>query len=623
MKQILVTTISPACVEPLREICLEAGNLSVDVLAITLATAVEEVRNYFHDSAGVVIARGFLVTVLREQLHLPVIEITLSGEEIADILIRVAQRPEHPTRIALIGPRNLFPDPEPIARLSGMQIRLFPADTMEQIAFLLRDAREAGMELVIGDDRTCTMARADGMPAESIGLSKDGILKGLAKAAHLSGILLQDQRHLQEMRLLLQHSSDAIIRLNAEGEIVFANPRAEKAMGCPEQSVHGTRLLDLEDLSPSPALVRALEQKRDNYAVVLQFGQSSYVANVATLIFEEQHDGFIISMQEFAAIDNLDERVRQERHRRGFVAKARFENFPCKSPVMRSLVEDAQTYAQYDVPILITGEPRLAKTRLAECIHNASVRRHNPFVAVDLSTITPERQFEVLFGRTSGWDIGMVSTAHEGTLFLLDVHMLAPDCQRQLLSILRKGTFQRKDSMEPVPASMRLICSTFEDLQKLAREDRWMWQLANTLLGLTLSMPPIRETPEDVPTYVNEYLDIASKRFKKRVSLTEEAMGHLCRYPWPANLRDIEYFCLRAVMLAPEPEISLAFVRERLLPDLDQGEAQQKVHIVADLEELRIRRALRETGNNRNLAAEQLGMSRSTLWRKMHRYGIE
>ncbi|MBQ8094739.1 MAG: sigma 54-interacting transcriptional regulator [Clostridia bacterium] len=622
MKPILIVTSSPDYIDPLLKICIESG-VSADVLPFEPDSVISGVNAYFHDSIGVIITRGQLSEILKTQQHFPLIEVTLSGDEMAAILVRASQRMGCPRTIALIGSPNLFPDPAPIASLSGTRIRLYPAASSSDTVEAVRAAKADGAELIIGDAQTCAIAQGEGLPCESIGLSENSIVKALGNAVHLSEILLRDQRHMQEMRLLLQHSSDAIIRLNAEGEILFANPRAEKAMGCPEQTVHGTKLLELDGLSPSPALVRALELKRDNYAVVLQFGQASYVANVASMTFEGQHDGFIISMQEFAAIDNLDERVRQERHRRGFVAKARFENFPCKSPKMRALIECAETYAQYDVPILITGEPRLAKSRLAECIHNASLRRKNPFVSVDISTIQPENQFDVLFGRRTGRDIGLVSTAHEGTLFLLDVHMLEPDCQRQLLSILRKGTFQRKDSAEPIPASVRLICSTFVDLLKLAREDRWMWQLANTLLGLTLPMPPIREIPEDIPAYVTEYLDLAAKKFKKQVHLTDEAMTHLCRYPWPSNLRDIEYFCMRAVMLAPEPEISLAFIRERLLPDLDQGESEQQIHIVADQEELRIRRILHETGNNRNIAAQQLGMSRSTLWRKMHKYGID
>ena len=133
----------------------------------------------------------------------------------------------------------------------------------------------------------------------------------------------------------------------------------------------------------------------------------------------------------------------------------------------------------------------------------------------------------------------------------------------------------------------------------------------------------IREIPEDIPAYLQEYMDLSAERYKKRVLLTDEALAHLCRYPWNNNLRDIEYFALRATMLAPGPVIGLDFIREKLLPDMESGEALQRPHIVAGEEELALRRALREAGGSRSLAAEALGISRATLWRRMKKYGME
>ena len=100
-------------------------------------------------------------------------------------------------------------------------------------------------------------------------------------------------------------------------------------------------------------------------------------------------------------------------------------------------------------------------------------------------------------------------------------------------------------------------------------------------------------------------------------------MEHLCRYPWPGNLGGIEYFCMKAIILSDGPVVDLAFVQDRLLPDLEAGEQQQSMHIVAGREELAVRRALREAGGSREKAAVALGLSRSTLWRKMRKYGIE
>lgn len=623
MNPLLVIASNPVEAATAREI-IEEASLDAIVLEANAQSVTQSVQTHFNAGAGIVVAQGRLAAILKGQPAISVVEVVLSGQDMAALLGRACRAINHANpRIALVGQRYMFSNPEPIAQILGADVNLYYLSSDEDIPGVIARAQETGTDLVIGDEHICAAAQSAGIQTMGIGTARESLLSAIRTAARLSEALLREQRQSQEIRSLIQYSSDAIIRLNKEGEIVFANPRAEKAIGHTAEEVHGTKLLALEELVPSSALVRALETWQNTYAIVLQFGHASYVANIAAVSLEDQNDGWIISMQEFAAIDDLDERIRQERYRRGYIAHAKFSEFPSRSPKMKALLEETEIYAQYDVPILITGEPRLAKSRLAECIHNASLRRRNPYVSVDLSTIPADNQFDLLFGRQGGGDVGLVAQAHKGTLFLLDAHTLVPECQQQILSIIRNGSFRRKNTLVPIPVSVRLICSTFFDLMELARQGQWMFQLANTLLGLNLNMPPVRETPEDVPVLLAEYMAQANKQFKKRVSLSDEAVERLCHYPWPANLRDIEYFCLKATMLATDPEISLAFVRERLLPDLEQGAKEQSVYIVADREELTIRRTLKEAGNNRNMAADRLGMSRSTLWRKMKKYHIE
>lgn len=623
MQSMIIAVSNAVQAAAARELVKDA-ELDALVLQTAPEEAVDQVRAQMDGSVVVVVAQGQLAQALKGQPDLALVEAVLLGQDLAVLLRQACRQLGHAApRVALIGQRYMFSDPEPIAALLGAEVFLYYISSNADLPLALERAYASGAELVICDDALCPAVEAAGLKTLAIGPAWESLRSAIRAAARLALVLQQEQRRSQEIQSLVQYSYDVILRLNSKGEIVFANPRAEKALGQTSEKLQGQKLLELSGLVAPTALTHALQTHQDAYSTVLQMGQVSYVANIAAVTFEGQNDGWIISMQEFAAIDDLDERIRQERRRRGYIAHAKFADFPSRSPKMKALLAEAETYAQYDVPILISGEPRLAKSRLAECIHNASLRRRNPFVMVDIGTMPPENQFDLLFGRRSGGDIGLVSQANKGTLFLLDVNALAPDCQRQLLSVLRSGTFRRKDTLEPIPVSVRLICSTFFDLMELARQGQWMFQLANTLLGLNLHMPPIRETPEDIPALLEEYMEASCKRFKKQVTLSEDAVMHLCRYPWPSNLRDIEYFCLKAVMLAVEPEISLAFVHEKLLPDLEEGTREQAAYIVADREELEIRRALREAAGNRGLAAERLGMGRSTLWRKMKKYGIE
>ncbi len=597
------------------------SRIQASVLITDTENVLHDVERYFGNETGVTVAKGQLASLLKKQSVFPLVEVVITGQDLADLLSRAVRQCTGKPCIALIGERYMFSDPEPIARILGAEVYVYYIAGSSSFPEVFQQAKNAGVQLVVADEALCEEAEKEGFRTEKISDIRLSLLSAIRMASRLCTVMTREMQRSLEIRSLLQYSSDAIIRLGKSGEIVFLNPRAEKAIGRPREEILGKKLLEMPELSYSSALVRAMDSHQDIYSIVLQFRRSSYVANIASLSVQGIHDGWILSMQEFAAIDDMDERIRQERHRRGYVAETHFADFPSKSPKMQRVVHEAETYAQYDVPILITGEPRLSKKRLAECIHNASMRRGNPFVAVDLGTMPLEKQFDLLFGRGEG-DVGMVSYAHKGTLFILDVHTLMPECQRQLLSILRYGYFFRRSSEEAIPISMRFICSTFMDLDELVREGKWLPQLANTLKGLMLSMPPIREIPEEIPYYVNYYLEQSIRKFKKQVSLSDEVMERLCHYSWPSNLRDIEYFCMKAVMLASEPVITLDFVTRYLLPDLEEGPQKEEMHIVANEEELKIRRILKECGNNRNEAAERLGMSRSTLWRKMKNYGI-
>ena len=623
MKNVLIAVSRTDDAALIRSLAAALGQ-ETEVLITDAGSAVADVQDYFAESAGVVVAQGHLAYVLKSGSTIPVVEMTLSGQDMALLLKKACALAGsgHP-KVAFVGYRSMFSDPGLFGELMGAEACIRHVQTDQELERTLEQLCSDGTDVVVGDAYTCALASEAGLKALPMGVGAGCLAAAVRTAARLSAALIREHRRTRAIRSVIQNSSDAIICLSGSGEITFMNPQAEKAVGRTAVQLRGVRFTELEELSASRQLSQALAKANEISMLSLQIGQASYMATIVPVSLEDRNDGWIITMQEFAKIDDLDERLRQERRRQGYVAKATFADFPARSPAMAKVLEEAEAYAQYDVPILLTGEPRLAKSRFAECIHNASLRRKNPYVHLDIATIPPEKQFEYLFGRGSGGDIGLISQAHKGTLFLLDVHELVPECQRQLLSMLRTGAFRRVNSLDPIPLSVRLICSTFMDLAELSRQGKWMWQLTNTLMGLSLRMPSIREMPEDVPAYINEYMQRFSAQFKKHVTLTDEAMEHLCRYPWPGNLGGIEYFCMKAIILSDGPVVDLAFVQDRLLPDLEAGEQQQSMHIVAGREELAVRRALKEAVGSREKAAAALGLSRSTLWRKMRKYGIE
>ena len=287
---------------------------------------------------------------------------------------------------------------------------------------------------------------------------------------------------------------------------------------------------------------------------------------------------------------------------------------------MLQVLEDAALFAQYDVPVLINGEFGTPKKRLAECIHNGSLRMNNPFVLVDLSVLPLRTQTEQIFGSDSGG--GLISLAHKGTVYFAHVHLLTEESQHQLWNILQHGHYLRGNSRSPVPVSVRVICSTYADLNQLAQEGRFLWPLAVKLTEMVVTMPSVRECPEDTADLLDGCMARAQQHTGKQAAFTADAIALLLRYDWPGNNVGMEALCEKASLLARSNQLDAAFVRRHLLP-AQQLEETAQTYVVSSDEERQLRAAIQACGSNREALMNYLGVSRSTLWRRMKKYGIQ
>lgn len=434
-----------------------------------------------------------------------------------------------------------------------------------------------------------------------------------------------EQRRSAEFSSLLDYSFDAILKLNGNGCIEEANHLAEKLLRQPIAELKGKRFFDIPMVQITPVLSEALEQHHSLYSTIIRIENNSCVANIASVDVEGKHDGFIVSMQEFGVIDDLEETIRLGRRQQGYVALRRFEQLSVRSQRLKALLSDAKQYAQYETALLLTGPSGLPASELAQCVHNASLRQRNPFVKAELSTIPIASQTEYLFGSdVVPTSRGLISIAHTGTLFISDAHLLTGESQHQLLNVLRNGHYLRKGNPSPTPASVRVICATSKALASLAAEGRFSEPLATTLLAVAMRLPSVSDVPEDIPPLLADCMDRACAKYKKPLMMTDDAIALLSQYGWPGNVYEMDMLCERAVMLATSQSIDADFVRERLLPAQTASETSSPpVLVVANPEENRLRAALRQTGGNKQLAADSLGVSRSTLWRRMKKYGLE
>jgi DNA-binding NtrC family response regulator len=337
-------------------------------------------------------------------------------------------------------------------------------------------------------------------------------------------------------------------------------------------------------------------------------------------------------LQELARRERLvAERERELDVLRERVARAAAsKQFVAQSPAMREVLEMAARVAPLDTTVLVYGESGTGKEFIVRMIHDQSERAARPFVSVNCAAL-PETLLESeLFGHVRGAFTGAVrdktglfELATAGTLFLDEIGEMAPTIQAKLLRALQEGEIRKVGGERSTRVNPRVIAATNRDLRAAVAAGSFREDLYFRLGAFVITVPPLRDRREAIPTLVHQFLRAAAKQMKKEIrGVSAEAMTLLMNYRWPGNVRELEHAIQRAMILAHGSSIT---VRE-LPPEVRSGTPDHSSADSLDLEEnerTAIKRALERFGGNRRRAAKALNISTVTLWRRMKQYRLD
>ncbi len=302
-----------------------------------------------------------------------------------------------------------------------------------------------------------------------------------------------------------------------------------------------------------------------------------------------------------------------------------------QSPAMKRLLQMLPDVAASDATIVLEGESGTGKDLFAQAIHLKSPRARGPFVALSCSTLVETLIESELFGHVKGAFTGAVShkvgrfeLARGGTLFLDEIGDLKPELQAKLLRVLETKVFERVGSARPIPLEARVIAATSRNLAQEVRRGRFRMDLLYRLRTVPFYLPPLRERKEDIPLLVNHSLARLNRTYRKNVrGLDPKVMVLLQQYSWPGNVRELERALEHAFVFVKGAVITREHLPELKSPlsrsaTLRSGSDDQP----AASEILSIQKALKKAQGKRDVAARLLGISRSSLWRKMKNYGL-
>jgi formate hydrogenlyase transcriptional activator len=293
---------------------------------------------------------------------------------------------------------------------------------------------------------------------------------------------------------------------------------------------------------------------------------------------------------------------------------------------LREVLRQVAIVAPTDSTVLLLGETGTGKGRTAAVIHQLSGRRDHAFVTVNCAAIPLGLLESELFGHERGsftgaiaQRIGRFELAHKGTLFLDEIGDIPAELQPKLLRVIQEHEFERLGSTHTIHTDVRLVAATHNDLRKMVAENRFRSDLYYRLNVFPVTMPPLRERRDDIPALVRHFAGLFSRQMSKRIEvIAQDVMDAMARYAWPGNIRELENYVERAVIL------SGGAVLEAPLHELlsMQEETVANAVTLKDAERAHILRILREANGVIATAASRLGLPRSTLFYKMRRLGI-
>lgn len=283
--------------------------------------------------------------------------------------------------------------------------------------------------------------------------------------------------------------------------------------------------------------------------------------------------------------------------------------------------------AKTDANILILGENGTGKELIARAIHQRSLRKDNNFVSVDMGAITETLFESELFGHKKGAFTdaredrpGRFELATSGTLFLDEIGNLSMALQSKLLSALQSRQITRVGANQPVVVDIRLICATNMPLHKMVQEGTFRQDLLYRINTVELHVPPLSERVEDIPMLAQHYLQYYAKKYHKQVTtISPEAMDKLKRYAWPGNIRELQHSIERAVIMTDSPMLQETdFLLSRSLSNNSPANTLN----LDEVEKAAIAKALQMHNGNISKAADELGLTRASLYRRMEKYGL-
>ncbi len=584
-------------------------------------------------NADVIISRGGTAASLKERNFLiPVVEIPITSSDMAASIRRaIARHGELP--VGVVGTINTIRSVYFMRQEFPVPVKPYPTASVgiRDLIEGMERAVAGGSKIILAGHNTCHYCEENGIPAGLIYSSVESVFMAIIEAKRCVGVSQVERQNSLIFRSTVDHMFEGVISVDKDNLIRTFNPAAaqlldRKAQDCLGQSVH--RAL------PEGRLSAILSGNQSYTNEIVRINGNNCVLNCVPMTYEGERLGTLVTFQAAQSITNAENRLRDRLRVNGHLARYHFDDILGESQAIRTAIHQARRFAHVDSNILLMGETGTGKELFAQSIHNESERANGPFVAVNCAAIPENLMESELFGYEGGAFTGASKTgkeglfeaAHEGTIFLDEVSEIPLTLQSRLLRVIQEREVRRIGANRVVPINVRIICATNRDLLEMIRQGRFREDLYYRLKVLSVQLPPLRSRDGDMALIMQHYLTYYAHKFgKNQITLSREAAARAAEYGWPGNIREIRNVSEQLAVLCESDVISAGDIAA-VLP----GERGAKKPVAAQesadpslggLQKRQILEVLAHT-KSRKEAAEMLGISKTTLWRKCKELGL-
>lgn len=574
-----------------------------------------------------IVAPALMAILLKKHVNIPVIPAENTYFDIVDTL-RYAERQSGIVndKVALVVHASQKIEIEKIQPYISNRLYVYSYSDDKEIAEKIIDVLKVQhFHLAIGGTTTYYLAQQAGMHCFLLRLGRETLLNAVERAEAILEFNRLKNEQNERLKIVLNSVPDGVLMTDQHGRISECNNRTAE--------IFNSRIENLISHTVDEITGNKLWASKNTFEqhnVLIEINNVKFFATRKPIVVDNMVKGSVAVFQELSQIEKLEHEYRKL-NTLGFTSKYQFADIMGDSNVTRKVVEQAKAYARAESTVLIEGETGTGKEIFAQSMHNHSLRKKGPFVAINCAAL-PENLLEselmgyeegAFTGAKRGGKPGVFELAHKGTIFLDEINQMPLQLQARILRVLQEKQVMRLGGERLIPVNVRIIAASNEDLAKLISERRFREDLFYRLNVLSLRLPALRDRKQDIPQLLKYFFEIYGKIHGLELSFCQVAQDLLVEYEWPGNIRELINLVERYAIIKKQLLITdLNYVKEYLAQHSknDYGD-NNGISIDVDrldrMERQLITKVLKKVNGSKSQAATLLGISRTTLWNKM------